>query len=73
MSNHIPDYQLELYCLEIAFDALELARLEEHLLCCELCVDRAEEVQRYISTIRRAIMQDAHPILVTSTPGPSRV
>jgi hypothetical protein len=36
--------------------AAELAPLEEHLLACSLSVERAEEAQKYVDAIRRAII-----------------
>lgn len=32
----------------------ELAPLEEHILCCPSCAERAEEVQDYVDAIRVA-------------------
>ena len=38
-------------------DESELALLEEHLLACPSCVERAEEVQNYVEAIRAAIVE----------------
>jgi hypothetical protein len=40
-TNHISDYDLERYYLGMVTDEQELAALEEHLLWCSACVDRA--------------------------------
>ena len=38
---HLSDDELERYCLERVRDEPELSALEEHLLTCSLCVERA--------------------------------
>jgi len=37
-------------------DEAELAPLEEHLLACPDCAERAEESARYVDTMRAAII-----------------
>jgi hypothetical protein len=54
---HIDDHDLERYYLGMVEQENELALLEEHLLCCPECVSRAEQTQRYVDAIRRALAQ----------------
>jgi hypothetical protein len=37
-------------------DEAELAPLEEHLLCCPKCAERAEEAADYVDAIRAGII-----------------
>ena len=55
--QHISDEVLETYYLGMVNDESELALLEEHLLACPSCVERAEEVQNYVEAIRAAIVE----------------
>ena len=55
-TGHISDHDLERYYLGMVTQEEELAPLEEHLLWCHLCVERAEEAQDYVDLIRRAII-----------------
>jgi anti-sigma factor RsiW len=55
--RHISDDDLERYCLGMLRDEGELALLEEHLLACGACADRAEEAQDRVDTIRGAIVE----------------
>ncbi len=55
--DHISDETLERYCLGMIVAEAELAPLEEHLLTCASCVDRMEEEQRYIDTMRAALTE----------------
>ena len=55
--QHISDEVLETYCLGMVNDESELALLEEHLLACPSCVERAEEAQNYVDAIRAAIVE----------------
>ena len=50
--NHISDHDLERYHLGVVKHEAELAPLEEHLLACPKCVERAEESADYVDTIR---------------------
>ena len=52
--GHIDDHDLERYHLGMVMDEAELAALEEHLLCCSACVDRAEATARYVDAVRAA-------------------
>ena len=54
--NHISDHDLERYHLGVVKDEAELAPLEEHLLACPKCVERAEESADYVDTIRAGII-----------------
>jgi predicted anti-sigma-YlaC factor YlaD len=40
-------------------DEAELAALEEHLLWCSACVDRAEAAAQYVDTVRAAACDSA--------------
>ena len=52
---HLPDHDLERYCLGMIADERELARIEEHLLACPECAGRAQNVQEYIDALRRCM------------------
>lgn len=52
--EHIPDEQLELYCLGRATNE-QLAPIEEHLLECPDCVARVEAMLETIDTLRAAL------------------
>jgi hypothetical protein len=54
-SLHISDHDLERYAMGAVKDAGELAALEEHLLACGWCIDRAENTEGYIGTMRAAL------------------
>src|SRR5690349_9867449 len=54
LTGHIDDHDLERYHLGMVKDENKLTALEGHLLWCESCVDRAEEVARYVDAIRSA-------------------
>ena len=51
---HISEHDLERYHLGMVKDESELAALEEHLLGCGACVDRAEAAARYVNAVRAA-------------------
>jgi hypothetical protein len=55
--DHISNTDLERYYLGMIPDGPELAGLEEHLLTCGECVDRAEETQDYVDAIRAGIIR----------------
>jgi hypothetical protein len=52
--EHISDYDLERYHLDMLKDEAELAPLEEHLLACPKYAERAEESAGYVDAIRAA-------------------
>ena len=54
--EHISDVDLERYHLGMVDDEVELARLEEHLLGCAGCLERAEEAADYVDTLRAAMV-----------------
>lgn len=55
-ADHISDDDLERYYLGMVTQGEELAQLEEHLLRCPLCVERAEETQDYVDALRVACL-----------------
>ncbi len=55
-TENISDHDLERYYLGMVIDEEELAPLEEHLLWCAWCVERAEETQDYVDAMRVASM-----------------
>jgi hypothetical protein len=57
--HHISDHDLESYYLGMIQDEAELASVEEHLLACPDCVDRAESTQDYVDALRAAIVTDS--------------
>jgi hypothetical protein len=56
-AEHISDHDLERYYLGMVTDERELAAIEEHLLWCTSCVDRAEESERFVEATRIASMR----------------
>jgi len=54
--EHISDDDLERYHLGMVTDEAELSLLEEHLLACPACVERAEKAADYVDTLRAAIV-----------------
>lgn len=56
--GHISDDDLERYYLGMVEDDAEhLAALEEHLMWCHECVDRAQAAERYVDIIRIALLR----------------
>jgi hypothetical protein len=55
--QHISDDDLERYYLGMIKDEAELAPLEEHLLWCHECVDRAEAAEAFVDAIRVALLR----------------
>ena len=53
--EHISDHDLERYYLGMVTDEQELAPLEEHILCCPSCAERAQETQDYVDAMRVAL------------------
>lgn len=51
-AEHISDDDLEGYYLGMVTKEEELGPLEEHLLWCTSCVERAEETQDYVDAMR---------------------
>jgi hypothetical protein len=54
LAGHIDDHDLERYHLGKVTDAAELAKLEEHLLWCGGCLERAEAIAQYVDAVRAA-------------------
>ena len=52
------EYDLEQYLLGHLTDESELAKLEEHLLICDQCIDRAARLGMEIAMIRCALASD---------------
>jgi hypothetical protein len=55
--EHISDEDLERYYLGMVKDETELAPLEEHLLWCHGCIDRAEVSERFVDAMRVALLR----------------
>jgi hypothetical protein len=53
--GHISDDDLERYAMGTVKVAGELATIEEHLLACGWCIDRAENTEGYIGNMRAAL------------------
>ena len=56
-SEHISDHDLERYHLGKVIQEGELRPLEEHLLTCQACAERAEATANYIDTMRKGIIE----------------
>jgi hypothetical protein len=52
--KHLSDHNLERYYLGMIKDESELGPLEEHLLGCASCTERAEEAQDFVDAMRVA-------------------
>lgn len=55
--NHLSNHDLERFHLGMLEGEGELASLEEHLLWCHSCVERAEESAQYVDDLRAAIIE----------------
>jgi hypothetical protein len=53
--NHIEDADLERYSLGLVTNEVELAAIEQHLLWCPSCIDRAEASDRLVDAIRAGL------------------
>ena len=53
ISDHVPEEELEQYCLGGLTDA-KCSSLEEHLLLCEACRVRLTETENFIAAVREA-------------------
>lgn len=58
---HISDHDLERYYLGMLQDETELAPLEEHILACASCAERAEEAQDYVDAMRAGALELIDP------------
>jgi hypothetical protein len=54
--DHITAHHLERYHLGMISDESELAPIEEHLLACPECVERAAEAADYVDLMRVAVI-----------------
>ena len=52
--KHLTDTDLERYYLGMVTEEAELAALEEHLLVCPACNERAEASDDYVDALRAA-------------------
>lgn len=75
MAGHISDDDLERYAVGAAKNEGELATMEEHLLVCGWCIDRAENTEGYVETMRAALRRlrakRANAMALDSKPGVS--
>jgi len=55
VAEHISDDDLERYAMGAIKHEGELTALEEHLLACDWCIDRAENTDRYVEAMRAAL------------------
>ena len=55
MLTHISDDNLERFFLNGIRSCQEIAEIEEHLLWCDSCIDRAKATECYVKTILRAL------------------
>lgn len=55
-AEHISDHDLEQYYLGMMTEEAELALLEEHILACGWCAERAQETQIYVDAMRVAAL-----------------
>jgi hypothetical protein len=62
-AGHISDHDLERYYLGTIGDEKDLGVLEEHLLICPECVERADESDAYVDRIRAAIVDAGLDVL----------
>ena len=62
LEKHITDHDLERYHLGMVTDETELAGLEEHVMACPACAERAEETADYVDVMRKAIIKGDHDL-----------
>lgn len=60
--SHISDHDLERYYLGMIVNEAEIAPLEEHLLVCPECVERAMASDTYVDHVRSAIIRGGHDL-----------
>lgn len=56
--EHISDDDLERYWLGTVTNQDELAAINDHLLLCSACMERAEEIRDFVILIRKAIIPE---------------
>ncbi len=54
-SEHLSEHDMERLLLGTVTDEAELEPLEEHLLVCAECIERAEATRRYVGTMKAAL------------------
>jgi hypothetical protein len=54
-ADHISDHDLERLILGMVKDEAELERLEQYLLVCAECIERADEARQYVGTMKTAL------------------
>ena len=59
--KHVSDHDLERYYLGMIKNEIELAALEEHILACASCAERAEEAQDYVDVMRGGALDFIDP------------
>jgi hypothetical protein len=59
--RHVTDHDLERYYLGMVKNETELAAIEEHILACGSCTERADEAQNYVDAIRSAGLDFSDP------------
>ena len=55
--EHLSDHDLERYYLGMVTAEEELATLEEHLLWCHPCIERAQEAENYVDLVRASLIE----------------
>lgn len=53
--KHVQDEDLERYCLGTITEEAEIAPIEEHLMVCSECIDRAQAQDAYIRAVKGAL------------------
>jgi hypothetical protein len=56
--GHISEENLELHYLGMIKDEAELGAVEEHLLACHQCIERAEAAEAFVNTLRELLQAD---------------
>ena len=56
---HFSDHDLERYYLGMVAVEEELAPLEEHILACGTCAERAQATQDYVDAMRVALLTES--------------
>ena len=59
--GHISDRDMERFILGMVKDEAELESLEQHLLVCGPCIERAEETRQYVGTMKTALVRRRRP------------
>ena len=62
-AGHISSHDLERYYLGMIVNESDLAVLEEHLLMCPECVERAQASDAFVDQIRAAVIKGGLDLL----------